>query len=454
MIEKIKYFLIEFISALQAAKIYTTTHPKFKDFVERVLTSLKDIFKERAEVVIGIVEGELAVDQEIFFELSQKLSSLINYLQEKGVERIVFQRALQEEELAQFISYLITRGVEGVDAQESFSRLGIKNIRIGKITAAPPIKGEAEVEPDEEGKARRIIDYVKLYTEGVKTINQSLETVMNEEDLDYVELRYNMLNFMENLMGKYQDILNLTSIRRKDLLTFNHLLNVTILSMYISSKLGYSKDDVLDVGIAALYHDIGKLYISQKILKKKGKLDEEEFRRMKHHTILGTEILFKYLDTMGILPAVVAFEHHLRYDLKGYPRLSFVRKPHPASLIVSMCDVYDALAQRRAYKRDYPPLKIYNIMINEKGGLYDPRLLDRFFEIIGVWPRGTIVTLNDGSVAVVREVNENDVFCPTVEVISPQKKREFIDLQEKKKELKIEDSLNPFTEGKKYLKLI
>ena len=454
MIEKTKYFLTEFISALQAAKIYTTTHPKFKDFVERVLTSLKDIFKERADVVIGIVDGELAVDQEIFFELSQKLSSLINYLQEKGVERIVFQRALQEEELAQFISYLITRGVEEVDAQESFSRLGIKNIRIGKITAVPPIKGEAEVEHDEEGKARRIIDYVKLYTEGVKTINQSLETVMNEEDLDYVELRYNMLNFMENLMGKYQDILNLTSIRRKDLLTFNHLLNVTILSMYISSKIGYSKDDVLDVGIAALYHDIGKLYISEKILKKKGKLDEEEFRRMKHHTILGTEILFKYLDTMGILPAVVAFEHHLRYDLKGYPRLSFVRKPHPASLIVSMCDVYDALAQRRVYKRDYPPLKIYNIMINEKGGLYEPQLLDRFFEIIGVWPRGTIVTLNDGRIAVVREVNESDIFCPTVEVISPKKKREFIDLKEKKKELKIESALNPFTEGKKYLKLI
>jgi len=454
MMEKVKYFLTEFISALQAAKIYTTSHPKFKDFVERVLTSLQEVFKERSEVVIGIVEGELAVDQEIFFELSQKLSSLIHYLQEKGVERIVFQRALQEEELVQFISFLITRGEEEAEAKESLSRLGIKNIKIGKIAAVPPVKGETEEETDEEGKARRIIDYVKLYSEGVKTITQSLETVMNEEDLDYVELRFNMLNFMENLMGKYPDILNLTSIRSKDLLTFNHLLNVTILSMYISSKLGYSKDDVLDMGIAALFHDIGKLYISQKILQKKGKLDEEEFRQIKHHTILGTKILFKYLPAMGILPAVVAFEHHLRYDLKGYPRLSFTRKPHPASLIVSLCDVYDALAQRRAYKRDYPPLKIYNIMINEKGGLFDPQLLDRFFEIIGVWPRGTIVTLNDGRIAVVREVNESDIFCPTVEVISPKKKREFIDLAEKKRKFKIEGALNPFTEGKKYLNLI
>jgi putative nucleotidyltransferase with HDIG domain len=454
MTEKAKHFLTEFISAVQAAKIYTTSHPKFKDFVDRVLTSLQEVFKERAEVVIGIVEGELAVGQDIFFELSQKMSSLINYLQEKGVERIVFQRALQEEEVVQFISYLIIRGEEEADAQESLSRLGIRNIRIGKITAVPPVEGETELEPDEEGKKRKVIDYAKLYAEGVTTISQSLEIVMNEEELDYVELRYNMLNFMENLMGKYQDILNLTSLRRKDLLTFNHILNVSILAMYISSKLGYSKDDILDIGIAALFHDIGKLYVSQKILKKKGKLDEEEFRRMKHHTILGTEILFKYVDAMGILPVVVAIEHHLRYDLKGYPKLSFARKPHPASLIVSMCDVYDALAQRRAYKRDFPPLKIYDIMINEKGGLFDPQLLDKFFEIIGVWPRGTIVTLSDGRIAVVREVNERDVFCPTVEVISPEQQREFIDLEEKKEELKIKDSLNPFTEGKKYLELI
>ena len=454
MIEKTKNFLTEFISTLQAAKIYTTSHPKFKDFVDRSLTCLQEIFKERAEIVIGLIEGELAVDQEIFFELSQKMRSLISYLQEKGVERIIFHRALQEEELEKFISFLIARGDEVEDAQESFSRLGIKNISIGRITAVPPVEGETEVEPEEEGKKRRIIDYGKLYTEGVKTITQSLETVMDKEDLDYVELRFNMLNFMENLMGKYQDILNLTSLRSKDLLTFGHILNVSVLSMYISSKLGYSKDDVLDMGIAALFHDIGKLYVSQRIIKKKGKLDEEEFRQMKHHTILGTEILFKYVEAMGILPVVVALEHHMRYDLKGYPKLPFARKPHPASLIVSLCDVYDALAQRRAYKKDFPPLKIYNIMINEKGGLFEPKLLDRFFEIIGVWPRGTIVTLSDGKIAVVREVNEKDIFCPTVEVISPQRKRELIDLEEKKEELKIEGSLNPFTRGKKYLKLI
>jgi len=452
MLDKIKNFLTDFMSSLQVAKIYSTNHPNFKDFVNKTFARLQDIFEERDELVLGIVEGELAVGQEIFFDLSKKLRSLIIYLQEKGVERIVFHRALQEEELVKFISYLITRREEEEeDAQDALSRLGIENITSGKIKTVSP-EGETEEEPEGE-KVKKILNYARMYEDSVDTVSQSLQTVIDEEDLDYMGLRFNMTNFMENLMGRYQELFNLAAVKSKDKLTFYHLLNVTILSMYFSSKLGYAKDDVLDVGVAALFHDVGKLYVSQKILKKKEKLEDEEFMRIKEHTVFGTELLFKYLKSLGTLPVVVAFEHHLRYDLKGYPKVSYPKKPHPVSLIVSICDVYDALAQVRSYKRDYPPLKIYNIMMKEKGRLFEPELLDKFFKIIGIWPVGTIVSLNDGRIAVVRDVNEEDIFRPKVEVIHPEEKKEFIDLSEQK-ELEIKASLNAFTEGKEYIKYI
>jgi HD-GYP domain-containing protein (c-di-GMP phosphodiesterase class II) len=223
--------------------------------------------------------------------------------------------------------------------------------------------------------------------------------------------------------------------------------------MYISSKLGFSKDDVLDIGIAALFHDIGKISVSMHILKKKSKLDNDEYRQVQNHTTLGTKILARYVDMLGILPVVVAFEHHLRYDLNGYPKLTYPYKPHVASYIVSLCDVYDALAQRRTYKTDYPPIKIYNLMLSEKGKLFDPELLDRFFKILGVWPIGTIVSLSNRRIAVVREANERDIFRPKIEVISPPSKREPIDLL-KQKDLSIKKALNPFNQGKKYLKMI
>lgn len=451
MLDKITIFLTDFMSSLQVAKIYSTDHPNFKDFVDKTFASLGAIFEERDELVLGIVEGELAVGQEIFFDLSQKLRSLIIYLQDKGVERIVFLRALQKEELVKFISFLITRWEEEEEAQEALSRLGIENITSGKITTVSPA-GEIEEEPEGE-KAKKILNYARMYEDSVDTVSQSLQTVIDEEDLDYMGLRFNMSNFMENLMGRYQELFNLASVKSKDKLTFYHLLNVTILSMYFSSKLGYAKDDVLDVGVAALFHDVGKLYISQKILKKKAKLEDEEFRRVKEHAVLGSELLFRHLGSLGILPVVVAFEHHLRYDLKGYPKVSFPKKPHPVSLIVSICDVYDALAQVRSYKRDYPPLKIYNIMIKERGGLFDPELLDKFFKVIGVWPVGTIVSLSDGRIAVVRDTNEDDIFRPKVELLEPEQKKEFIDLSEQK-EFEIKASLNAFAEGKEYIKYI
>jgi hypothetical protein len=121
------------------------------------------------------------------------------------------------------------------------------------------------------------------------------------------------------------------------------------------------------------------------------------------------------------------------------------------SFIVSICDVYDALAQRRTYKRDSPPNEIYEIMIKDRGRLFHPEILDRFFEVTGVWPVGTIVTLNNKDIAVVRETNENDIFGPKVEVISPPENKRFVDIEKEKQLINIVAAVNPFSEGKKYL---
>lgn len=448
MQEYLKDTLSNLMSAIQAAKIYTTGHPKFEDFIDKAYKSLQDMLKERVELIIGIVDGELSIEHDIFFDLSQKLRPIITYLLENKIERIVFHRALQREELISFISFLTTPQEERKqDVEESLLLLGIKNIRAGKIKAT-----EMEISsPELSEKAK---SFPEKYKYSLDLVDKYTEAVLNEEDFDSLELRFHITNFLENLVGMYQEFLDLTLVKSKDLTTFIHLLNVTVISMYISSKIGFSKDELLDLGIAALFHDIGKLSISRGLLQKKGKLKEREFSIMEHHTDLGAEILLNYVDSLGMMPAVVAFEHHLRYDLKGYPKLPFPRKPHPVSLLVSQCDVYDALAQKRPYKKSFAPLQIYEIMMQGKGKSFDPELLDEFFRIIGIWPVKTVVTLSDGSIAVVREQNKKDIFNPKVEVISPEEKKGFIDLVDRKGSMKIENSLNPYREGKKYLHMV
>jgi len=242
-----------------------------------------------------------------------------------------------------------------------------------------------------------------------------------------------MLNMLDFFMGRHQELITLISVKKKDMITFAHLCNVAILSMHLGSRLGFNKDDVMELGV---------------------KLDDEEFRKMREHPLFGSRILSNYIDSLGIIPVVVAYEHHRRYDLQGYPQVDYPKRPHVASLIVSLCDVYDALAQRRTYKKDYPPNKIYEIMSEEKGKLFDPELFDKFYANLGVWPVGTIIQMSDSRIAVVREINEEDIFGPRVEIVSSVGRGEFLDMSDKKQKIKIAKALNPFGKGKEFMPCI
>lgn len=427
---------------MQTGKLYSKDHPLFLKTIEKSYKSLKEALKNKTEIVIGMVNKELACEEEIYFDLSRKLRSTILYLLDRNIEKIYIHKAFTTDELSEFVALLSSSKNElSKDSQKVLALHGIRNIKTGKIRDYLfLIKGT---------EGWQVMQ--KLYESSVDSYVRSVASVLNLEEVDYIDLRFNLLNVMENFAGRHQEIMSLIEIKKKDLLTYVHLMNVSILSMHLSAKLGYSKDNVLDMGVAALFHDIGKMYISSEILKKKSKLTEREFSKIKDHAILGARILNEYTDTMGILPAIIAFEHHLRYDLTGYPQVTYQKKPSTASYIVSICDVYDALAQRRTYKKDSPPNEIYEIMIKDRGKLFHPEILDRFFEVTGVWPVGTIVSLSDNSIAVVREVNEHDIFRPKVEVISPAAKKRFVDIEMEKQKINIVAPLNPFGEGKKYL---
>jgi HD-GYP domain-containing protein (c-di-GMP phosphodiesterase class II) len=446
MLSKIKFFLMDLISTIQASKIYSKDHPIIRDQIDKTYANLLDILKQQEELVLGIVDDVFVWENEIMFDLSKKSQSLILYLKRKVIERIEFYQAVNKDELHKFLQRItLSPSQASQEKDEILSLEGIKNIKAGKIKA--PTK-------DTDQESPKLKNLETAYMDSVKISSQSINKALRSEDIDYLDLRFNILNVMENFMGRHQEILNLTSIKRKDLITFAHLLNVSILSMFFASKKGFAKDDTLDIGIAALFHDIGKIAISKQILKKESKLTDKEFDKMKDHTTMGTEILIGYVSTFGILPAVVAFEHHMRYDSSGYPKVPYPQPLHIASLIVSICDVYDALAQKRSYKTDYPPLRIFKIMEQEKGKLFEPRLFDVFFRVMGVWPVGCLVKLSNKKIAVVREVNEHNMYKPKIEMLTPKPTGEIINLTERNGNLKIVDSLNPLNEGSKYVKYI
>ncbi|MDD5501695.1 MAG: HD domain-containing phosphohydrolase [Candidatus Omnitrophota bacterium] len=438
---KVEVSFKELLTCLQTAKMYGTSHPMFQKSLDKAYEAFEDAFSELNEIVIGIVGDELACGKEIFFDLGKLLRPAIIYLKERNIERLAFSRALSKDELGKFIG-VISGPKEDFKGspQELLTLAGINNISIGKL----------KVGPDHDGGELNL-DKPNLYDFSVEKVAQVVSSVLNLEKIDPRLLRLSLNNIIDSLSMQRQELLKLATVKRYDVEVYVHMLNVAIFAMYFSSRLGFEKNEVLDIGVAALFHDIGKMYISRKTLHKPDKLSEQEFNRIKSHTVLGAEFMFRYVDTLGTLPVVVSFEHHLKYDMSGYPRMPLLKKQHIVSAIVSICDVYDALSQRRGYKQDYSPDVVYNIMNKDRGTAFDPALLDKFFQFMGFWPIGAVVALNDGSIALVREENDSDIRRPKIEVISPEEKRRSVDLVQEPS-LSIERYLNPWKEGKEYLK--
>ena len=208
----------------------------------------------------------------------------------------------------------------------------------------------------------------------------------------------------------------LTSVAEWDDYTFNHMVNVSVLSMALTRSLDIRGSMLREFGVSALMHDIGKVKTPTEVLTKPGKLTDEEFGIIKRHPVDGAHIL---LDTpeMPALAPVVAFEHHLKQDLSGYAEGIGHRTLNLATMIVSIADVYDALRSNRAYRKAMPTDRVRAIMSQHDSPAFEPVPLRRFVNLVGLFPAGTLVKLDHNEVAVVVREHPSDPFRPQVKIV-------------------------------------
>jgi len=163
-------------------------------------------------------------------------------------------------------------------------------------------------------------------------------------------------------------------------------------------------------------HDIGKVHTPLEVLNKPDKLTKDEFDVMKRHVVDGAHILRRTPEMPALAP-VVAFEHHLKQDLSGYPENVGHRDLNLCTMIVMIADVYDALRSNRIYRQGLPTDRIKAIMAKQDTSDFDGRLLRRFVNLIGMYPVGTLVRLNTEEVGVVTHEHPADPFRPQVKLI-------------------------------------
>jgi len=161
--------------------------------------------------------------------------------------------------------------------------------------------------------------------------------------------------------------------------TANHVKRVASYSYLLAKYYGLSEKESQILQEASPMHDIGKVAIPDTILKKPGRLDENECRVMRTHTTLGYEMLKHSKRELLQTAAIVAYEHHEKWDGSGYPRGLKAEEIHIYGRITAVADVFDALGSDRVYKKAWDDEKIFKLFQEEKGKYFDPKLIDVFF---------------------------------------------------------------------------
>jgi HD-GYP domain-containing protein (c-di-GMP phosphodiesterase class II) len=170
------------------------------------------------------------------------------------------------------------------------------------------------------------------------------------------------------------------------------------------------------LGVGLLLHDIGKLAIPPDILRKPGKLTDDEWKAMKSHPMLGVDIL-KKAEGISPLARAVVRSHHERWNGSGYPEAKSGTDIHQFARIAAAADVFDALTSDRCYRTALQAFEGYNFIIERAGVDFDPEVVDIFKAFVAPYPPGTRVVLSDGCCGLVKEVRHDAVTRPIVRVI-------------------------------------
>lgn len=213
----------------------------------------------------------------------------------------------------------------------------------------------------------------------------------------------------------------LTKLRGQDEYTVEHCINVCMLAIVFGRRLGLRRNQLINLGLCGLLHDIGKMKVPYEILMKPGRLTQEEYEIMKEHTVRGAEFLKR---RKGVFQGIidVALSHHERPDGLGYPNGLGDSELALYTKIISIVDAYDAITGDRVYAKGRPSTEALRILYEQRGKQFDDKLALAFIQTVGIYPPGTVVELVNDKVGIVVDASTGMRHLPRVLVVRDEDK--------------------------------
>ncbi len=414
--------ILAIYGALKSLKLYPAENP----VVQSALTELVLVAEQ-----IRATEGELdfRVAGEFIFVNATRLrldldnyttfSSVLSQFRASGVGELKVVGPTTTRDWTVFLSFL--QNPVGEAPLDRFGQLQARfdATKVGVFDIAPPVESEDErVARSESREAAK-----RTYSQSVAATKEVMNSVRMGQNPNLKKVKRVVQGIVDQILSDEASLIGLTTIRDYDDYTFTHSVNVCIFSVALGRRIGLSRLQLYDLGLAALFHDIGKSRVPAEVINKVGQLTEDEWRMIASHPWLGVLALFQLREATEFPYRAmrVAYEHHMKRDVSGYPRTLRTRSIGLYSRIVMCADGFDAATSRRSYQTE--PLNPADVLAemrdNARRG-QDPVVVKAFVSLLGIYPVGTFVVLDTFELAIVHSVNPDPAMLsrPAVLIVS------------------------------------
>ncbi len=426
--------LIRFHIVYKIAKLYEPNNEILQEQSRLMFEALSSLIGTGGQAAFSVRQGSLFLNGlRVKFVLQNYpiFKFVLEEFRKREIGGIRFHEGLSPDGLIRFMAVLAKKEKK---AHATFEELaaevaeaGIEGVDLEKVVPN-------ETFPSAEKNT------ANLYFLSIFHLKEAFAKEQRDEKVKLTTTRRLMQSIFNHIVDNEAFVYGLTNIKNYDEYTLNHSVNVCMLSIALGRRLGLSRGELVDLGIAAFFHDLGKLDTPLEILNKPARLSDEEREIMEMHPAQGAEKLLQLKEFRRLpLRAIhVALEHHIKEDDTGYPHTFKRQTTNLFSKIVKVVDYFDAVTTKRVYrKKVFTRAEALDLMMEHIGTEFNPVILKAFVNMLGAYPIGTLAYLDTGEVGIVFNTNPDPLHFlrPGIKLITDREGNridgEMVDLSEK-----------------------
>jgi HD-GYP domain-containing protein (c-di-GMP phosphodiesterase class II) len=433
--EELQAIASRFCTVFRLAKLFEPNNATMRDRLARLQESVQTMIRTAGEIRIEVRSGFLLINwTRLKFDASTHhiFRFFLDEFRARRIGAITFFSGLTADELGRFMIFAarteIPKTMPYETLQKALEAAELPHVHWDKISP-------------EEADERADKSPAPMFFLGIFHLQQLFGNRQGAWNF-YVTKRW-IQSVCDLITLDESFLLGLVNLKNFEDYVLNHSVNVCVLSLALGKRIGLTRPELMDLGISAALHDVGKLDVPKEILDKPAMLEPHERAIIERHSHTGANTLIKLMTTreLPIAAVQVALEHHVRADMDGYPRYVRRKRVNFFSRIVKITDYYDAITTKRVYRKTaFTPEAALLQMANGAGTEFDNLLLRAFIRMMGPYPVGSLLAVEGGEIAIVIENHPHPRMArrPKIKIIADASGRRvdgpIVDLAEREEE--------------------